>query len=162
MAITRAGTETTLGISLLISSTEKSRLFSALPLLCLPERVNLLLGDGGTLLSCALLRLQDLHLHLQLQERKSISSSSTNKEDTRTAKGGGGDHDVLHSSDLSQDTDVKRNSSCDELTAHSYPSFPLQSLLPSPTFSPRYMKHRKLIVSKLLLLFQIFPQPVPH
>lgn len=82
MAITQTGSETTPGISLSISSTENSRTFSAFRLLCLPECVNLLLGDNGTLLSCALLRLQDLHLHLQLQRRKAISSFSTNKGDT--------------------------------------------------------------------------------
>lgn len=115
MAIARAGGEATLGISLLISSTAKSRTFSAFLLLCLPERVNLFLGDDGTLLSCALLRLQDLHLHLQLQKRKGISSSSTNKGDTGRAKGGGGGScNVLHRSDLSQDMDVKRNSLCVE------------------------------------------------
>ena len=158
MTITRAGSETTLGISLLISSTENNRILSAFPLLCLPECVHLLLGDDGTLLSCALLRLQDLHLHLQLQERRGVSSSSTNNGDTRTAKGGGRNHDVLHISDLSQDTDVKHNSMC-------WISKPQLTLLPFatpfafPSISSTGDEAQKAYCfkAKLLILFQILP-----
>lgn len=119
----------------IIEILDNISLFSAFPLLCLPERVNLLLGDDSRLLSCALLRLQGLHFHLQLRKRKGLSSFRTNKGHTTVKIAG--DHDVLHRSHLSRDTDMQHNSSCAECRNLSEPCLPLQALLPSPTFSPR-------------------------
>lgn len=118
MTITTAGSDTSPGISLLISSSKKSRICSSLPLLCLPERVHLLLGDNGALLGRALLRPQHLHLHLQLQETKGVSCSCS------TAKG---THEQQREEEIMRfctgrtfhDTDVKHNFSrveCQNLT----------------------------------------------
>lgn len=150
MTITTASSETTLGISLLISSTKNSRICSAFPLLCLPERVHLLLGDDRALLSRALLSLQDLHLHLQLRERKGISSSTNSKG--RRKPWGSAQIRLLMTQMWSTTTHVL-NANTSLNPASLCNSF----CLPQHFLHSRWGTESWMLLAKLLLLFQTFP-----
>lgn len=156
MTTTTAGSETTPGISLLISSTKKSRICSAFPLLCLPECVHLLLGDDSALLSRALLRLQDLHLHLQLQETKGVSSSSTGKGHMNSK----GRRKSWSSAQvrLLMIQMWSTNSLMLNVRTSLNPAFLHNSFcLPQHFLHSRWGTESWMLLAKFLLLFQIFP-----